>query len=73
MKTNSSDSKREVSNLKASFKKWADKIFHLDSHEITAERRNFFFRKNRFSSIKSIKNFFLDITESVFYINVHRK
>jgi hypothetical protein len=26
----------------------ADKIFHLDIHEIMAERRNCFFRKNRF-------------------------
>jgi hypothetical protein len=38
--------------LKASSKKRADKIFHLDSHEITADGRRqsdgfFFFRKNR--------------------------
>jgi hypothetical protein len=38
--TNSfSDPEGEVSNFKASFKNRADKIFHLDSHEITADGR----------------------------------
>jgi hypothetical protein len=57
-KTNSfSDQKGEVPNLKASFKKRADKI-HLDSHEIAQDGRrqsdgNFFFVKIGFFSIKS--------------------
>jgi hypothetical protein len=50
--TNSfSDPKGEVSDLKAPFKNRADKIiFHLDSHENTADGRatDFFFRKNWF-------------------------
>jgi hypothetical protein len=51
MKTNQLNPVREVSILKASFKKRADKI-RLDSDEIApdamAERRKFFFRKNWF-------------------------
>jgi hypothetical protein len=34
-----SDPKGEVSKLKGSLKKRVDKIFHLDSHEITADGR----------------------------------
>jgi hypothetical protein len=58
IKTNPSDPKVEVSNLKASFKKQADKI-QLDSHEIAPDGRRqndgffFFFVKISFSSIKS--------------------
>jgi hypothetical protein len=33
---NENYSKRDVSNLKASFKKRADKIFHLDNQEIVS-------------------------------------
>jgi hypothetical protein len=39
--------------MKGYFRKWAENFIHLDSHENTAERRNFFLRKNRVFSIKS--------------------
>jgi hypothetical protein len=51
-----SDPKEEVSNLKAAFKNQADKIFHLDSHEIAADGRAtefFFSEKSVFSDKKS--------------------
>jgi hypothetical protein len=64
-----SNPKGEVSNLKASFKNQADKIFIWQSDGI------FFSRKNRFSPIKSHNSSKkLDITKSVLYIEFfHRK
>jgi hypothetical protein len=44
----------EVSYLKGSFKKWEEKTFHLNSHEIPADSRatDFFFRTNGYFSDK---------------------
>jgi hypothetical protein len=69
---------REVSNLNVIFKKWADKIFHLDSHKIMTDGRAtdfFLFVKIGFSPIpgpdsskKWIKKNCLKITKSILYI-----
>jgi hypothetical protein len=44
-----------ATRLESIFRKSGGRNFHLDSHEITAERRKFFFRKSRYFSDKKSK------------------